>query len=59
MTIAFQCSGCGSALRVPDTMAGRRGKCPKCAAVNSIPGAGGQLQTAPSPKSAAARLAIL
>jgi phage FluMu protein Com len=56
MTIAFQCSGCGATLRVPDTMAGRRGKCPKCAAVNSIPGGEGQLQTAPSaPKSAAAR----
>jgi len=37
-------------------MAGRRGKCPKCAAINSIPAAGGQLQTAPSaPKAAAAR----
>src|SRR5205085_3553362 len=49
MTIAFQCSGCGATLRVPDTMAGRRGKCPKCATVNRIPGEGGQVQTAPSP----------
>jgi hypothetical protein len=42
-------------LKVPDTMAGRRGKCPQCAAINSIPDPGGQLQTAPSPKAAAAR----
>jgi phage FluMu protein Com len=53
MTIAFQCSSCGATLKVPDTMAGRRGKCPKCATVNAIPGAGGQLQTAPSPAKAA------
>jgi hypothetical protein len=48
MTIAFQCSSCGVTLRVPDAMAGRRGKCPKCGVINSIPDAGGQLQTAPS-----------
>ncbi len=53
MPIAFQCSGCGATLRVPDTMAGRRGKCPKCGAVNSIPGGTSQLQTAPpAPKAA-------
>jgi hypothetical protein len=56
MTIAFQCSGCGTTLKVPDTMAGRRGKCPKCATVNLIPGAGGQVQAAPpKPKASAAR----
>jgi hypothetical protein len=58
MTIAFQCPGCGVTLKVPDTMAGRRGKCPKCGTVNQLPAAGGQLQTAPAapkPKSAPAR----
>lgn len=55
MTIAFQCSSCGVTLRVPDAMAGRRGKCPKCGVINSIPDAGGQLQTAPSPKAARPR----
>jgi hypothetical protein len=53
MTIAFQCSSCGVTLRVPDTSAGRRGKCPKCATVNLIPDAGGHVQAAPPvPKAA-------
>jgi hypothetical protein len=54
MTIAFQCPGCGATLKVPDTMAGRRGRCPKCGTVNQLPAAGGQLQTAPSPPKSAA-----
>jgi phage FluMu protein Com len=57
MTIAFQCSGCGVTLKVPDTSAGRRGKCPKCATVNLIPAVGGQVQTAPPTPRAAPRAA--
>ncbi len=37
MTIAFNCSDCGTPLKVPDTFAGKKCKCPKCAVVNSVP----------------------
>jgi hypothetical protein len=58
MTIAFECSNCGATLRVPDTSAGRRGRCPKCSTINLIPGAGGQVQaTPPAAKSAPTRAA--
>ncbi|MBM3979520.1 MAG: hypothetical protein FJ304_04405 [Planctomycetes bacterium] len=36
MPIAFDCS-CGKTLRVPDEFAGRRAKCPACAAVLTVP----------------------
>ncbi len=49
MTIAFQCPGCQATLKVPDTMAGRRGKCPKCGTVNVVPTTEGQIQPAMSP----------
>jgi hypothetical protein len=48
MTIAFHCAGCASVLKVPDEMAGRRGKCPRCGAANVIPTAG-KIQAAPQP----------
>ena len=50
MTIAFQCSGCSATLKVPDTMAGRRGRCPKCGTVNLIQAAGQLQASAPPPK---------
>jgi hypothetical protein len=31
--IAFHCSGCNNPLRVPDELAGRKGKCPRCGAL--------------------------
>jgi phage FluMu protein Com len=47
MTIAFQCSGCDNQFRVADTMAGRKGKCPKCGTINLIPDS-----SEPAPRSA-------
>lgn len=38
MPITFSCT-CGKTLRVPDASAGKRAKCPACAAVVSIPAA--------------------
>ena len=37
MAIQFNCSGCGNLFRVGDEMAGRKGKCPRCAVINQIP----------------------
>ena len=36
MPIQFQCQSCRSTLRVPDNLAGRKVKCPKCAGVNDV-----------------------
>jgi len=58
MPISVQCSQCGKSLKVPDTAAGKRGKCP-CGAVLVIPAAGG-IQTRPSaaPPGAVARAGV-
>ena len=40
MPIRVQCQ-CGQSLNVPDNLAGKSGKCPKCGGVIRIPGAGG------------------
>lgn len=37
MPITFKCS-CGKALKVPDGAAGKKGKCPACGAVVTVPG---------------------
>ncbi|MFM8252512.1 MAG: YIP1 family protein [Planctomycetota bacterium] len=37
MTIEFNCGGCGKAMRAPDSSAGKRGQCPTCGNVNTIP----------------------
>ncbi|MGE3807196.1 MAG: hypothetical protein AB7K24_21245 [Gemmataceae bacterium] len=50
MAIAVQCDGCKKNLNVPDNMAGKRGKCPACGQVLSIPA----LQAAASAPAAAA-----
>jgi predicted Zn finger-like uncharacterized protein len=34
------CSNCQAKIRVPDSAAGKKGKCPKCASVITIPAAG-------------------
>ena len=36
MAIQFACS-CGTKIEVPDDLAGRRGKCPKCKAIVTVP----------------------
>ncbi len=35
--IKFTCFHCGSKLRMPAEYAGRKGRCPKCKAKNTIP----------------------
>ncbi|MBY0523209.1 MAG: hypothetical protein K2R98_07410 [Gemmataceae bacterium] len=45
MPISVQCTACGKTLKVPDTMAGKRGKCP-CGNVISVPAGGGGFQAA-------------
>jgi hypothetical protein len=40
MTIPFQCTECGKAYKLADTMAGKRGKCTECGTVMVIPAAG-------------------
>ena len=36
MAIKLVCPGCGSRMSAPDTLLGKRGKCPKCGAVITI-----------------------
>ena len=36
-TIEFHCSGCGRALKVPASAAGRRASCPQCSAIVQVP----------------------
>ena len=36
--IRFTCSGCQTTLNVPDGMAGKAGKCPKCGVKVQVPG---------------------
>ncbi len=35
--IRFRCDGCGKHLKVADSLAGKRGKCPRCGAVVNVP----------------------
>jgi hypothetical protein len=37
--IRFACDTCGRSLRAPETLAGKRGKCARCGAVNRVPAA--------------------
>ena len=41
MTIEFSCQGCGKSMRAPDAAAGKKGQCPQCGTLNTIPLAGG------------------
>lgn len=56
MPIAVQCS-CGQRLNVPDNLAGKQGKCPKCQQLLRIPSAqsGGNAPVAPAPAAAPQR----
>jgi hypothetical protein len=51
MTIEFNCDGCRYPFKVPDTMAGKKGKCPKCGALTTIPtsSSGSPIAVAPPP----------
>ena len=51
MPIAVQCS-CGQKLNVPDQMAGKQGKCPKCQQLLRIPAAAAPAGNAPKAASA-------
>ncbi len=39
MPISVNCSECGKSLKAPDTLAGKKAKCPQCGAVVPIPAA--------------------
>lgn len=41
-TIAVTCDNCGKSLKVPDKMAGKKAKCPKCEAAIPVPGGDGK-----------------
>lgn len=47
--ILISCTDCGSKMRVPDTAAGKRVKCPKCATVVQVPKAEESADTAAPP----------
>ncbi len=38
MAIPVTCEACGKSLKVPDKLAGKKAKCPKCQEVIRIPG---------------------
>ncbi|PQO47531.1 hypothetical protein [Blastopirellula marina] len=38
MAIEFSCGSCSAKFRIPDTMAGKKIRCPKCQAVQQVPG---------------------
>ena len=48
MPISFRCSSCAQVLKVADTLAGGKGKCPKCGAVLLIPGTKTEAPKAPA-----------
>jgi hypothetical protein len=52
MPISFNCHACKAKMTVPDAMAGKRGKCSKCKAVVSVPGANGPAAPPPAPAAA-------
>jgi len=42
MPISFACPTCGVTLKVPDTLAGKTGRCPKCGKSTKAPGGDGE-----------------
>jgi hypothetical protein len=46
--IKFACQGCKASLKVGDTLAGKKIKCPKCAAVVAVPGGAAPPAAAPA-----------
>jgi hypothetical protein len=51
MPLLISCNECGSQLKLPDTFAGRRGRCPRCASVFDLATAA---EAAPAPRRALA-----
>lgn len=51
MPIEFKCSSCNSTLKVPDKVAGRQAKCPKCSSLNVVPEASSIASAIPNPES--------
>ncbi len=51
MTIEFSCGGCQYPFRVSDSLAGKKGKCPKCGEISPIPMAsvGSPISAVPPP----------
>lgn len=49
MPIAVKCPGCQAALKAPDTLAGKRVKCPKCQGVIPVPAPAPVAEEAPAP----------
>ncbi len=49
MSIKFVCSTCQTPLRVPDTAAGRNGRCPRCSARVTVPNPEPSAPAPPSP----------
>jgi hypothetical protein len=55
MTISLVCSSCQAKLNIPDNLAGKRAKCPKCQQVLTIPAAGAEVAApAQAPRKATA-----
>lgn len=48
-TIELTCGSCGRTLRVPSSSAGKKGKCPNCAAIMSIPAQTDRWKGTPKP----------
>jgi hypothetical protein len=55
MPISLNCSECGVTLKVPDKLAGKTGKCPKCAAIIVVPASLDEVEDKPSAASATVR----
>src|SRR5262245_15643598 len=49
MPINVTCTGCASTMKVPDNVAGKRVKCPKCANVLTVPAANGGFEDQQKP----------
>ncbi len=55
--IKFRCNSCNAGLRVGDDRAGRRGKCPKCGAVLTVPSPTSAAEAEPTGEASAAQAA--
>lgn len=54
MSISFSCPHCQSKMTVPDTLAGKRGKCSKCKNIVNVPGGENAAPPRPVPATAGA-----
>ncbi len=58
MPISVTCPSCGSKIKAPDGLAGRRANCPKCKAPINVPAANGSQEPAQPPSRAAAPIQL-